>query len=156
MRSEERMTIAFGNDHAGYIHRKEVLAVLNDLGITVIDLGSDSPQPIDFPLLTREVCRTVINGKAQRGLLLCGTGLGSAMAANRFKGIRAGVCHDTYSAHQGVEHDDMNVMCLGAQIVGPWLMKDLISAFLNARFDGTEDVVRRVGQLEQSGVDINK
>ena len=150
------MTIAFGNDHAGYIHRKEALTILKDFGVSVIDHGTDSPEPVDFPLLTKDVCRTVLLGKAQRGILLCGTGLGSAMAANRYKGVRAGVCHDTHSAHQGVEHDDMNVMCLGAQIVGPWLMRDLIGAFLNAQFDATEDVIRRVGMLDKTGTDINE
>jgi ribose 5-phosphate isomerase B len=149
------MTIAFGNDHAGYRLRAEVLATLRNLGVEVLDHGSDSPEPVDFPVISRKVCRTVLGGKADRGILLCGTGIGAAMASNKYKGVRAGVCHDTYSAHQGVEHDDMNILCIGAQIVGPWLIKDIVKAFLEAKFDGTEDVARRCGMMNELGSDLD-
>lgn len=142
------MTIAFGNDHAGFRLKKDALSILDAFGVTVIDLGSNSETPVDFPAISLAVCKALIAKKADRGILLCGTGLGSAIAANRFLGIRAGVCHDTYSAHQGVEHDDMNILCMGAQIIGPWLMKDIIGNFIWAEFDNTEDVVRRVRQLD--------
>lgn len=148
------MKIAFANDHAGYLQRDSALELLGELGVEVIDHGSDSPDPVDFPVLSREVCKSVASGEADRGFLLCGTGVGSAMAANRYKSIRAGLCHDTHSAHQGVEHDDMNVLCVGAQIVGPWLMRDIVKAFLDAVFDGTPDVVRRVAMLNEIGEEI--
>ena len=148
------MKIAFGNDHAGFRLRREALAILSEMNVEVRDFGSESPDPVDFPILSKSVCRAVLDGTAERGILLCGTGLGAAMAANRYRGIRAGVCHDTYSAHQGVEHDDMNILCLGGQIIGPWLIKDIIEVFLEARFDGTEDVSRRVGMLDAHGIDL--
>ncbi len=143
--------IAFGNDHAGYRVREEVLAYLRTLDVEVIDHGSDSPDPVDFPVLSRSVCATVLSGQADRGILLCGSGLGAAMAANKYRGIRAGVCHDTYSAHQGVEHDNMNMLCIGGQIVGPWLIKDIIHAYLAAVFDNTADVVKRVEMIDVLG-----
>lgn len=148
------MKIAFANDHAGYLQREFALKLLNELGVEVIDHGSDSSDPVDFPVLSRAVCKSVASGEADRGFLLCGTGIGSTMAANRYKSIRAGLCHDTHSAHQGVEHDDMNVLCVGAQIVGPWLMRDIIKAFLGAVFDGTPDVVRRVAMLNEIGEEL--
>ena len=141
------MTIAFGNDHAGFVLRDEVLEILKDLKIDVIDNGTYSDEPVDFPIISADVCRAVLDGRADRGLLLCGSGIGAAIAANKVNGIRAGLCHDTYCAHQGVEHDDMNVMCLGARIIGPWLASEIIRAFVSAKFDNTEDVVRRVGML---------
>ena len=148
--------IAFGNDHAGYRVREEVLAYLKTQDVEIIDHGSDSPDPVDFPILSRNVCETVLSGKADKGILLCGSGLGAAMAANKYRGIRAGVCHDTYSAHQGVEHDNMNILCIGGQIVGPWLIKDIIKAYLIAEFDGTDDVVRRVGMVNSLGTVLNE
>lgn len=141
------MTISFGNDHAGYPMRSTGLSILSELGHEVIDNGSDSRNPVDFPDIVRLVCEDVLAGRAERGLLVCGTGLGACMAANKFKGIRAGVVHDCHCAHQGVEHDDMNVMCIGAQIVGPWLARDIIMTFLQATFEGTPDLVRRVAKM---------
>jgi ribose 5-phosphate isomerase B len=145
------MKIAFGNDHAGFRVRKETLDYLYHLGIEIIDLGNDSPNLIDFPVLSRKVCKLILEGKAEKGILLCGSGLGAAMAANKYQGIRAGVCHDSYSAHQGVEHDNMNILCIGGQIIGPWLIGDIIDAFVNAKFKDTEDFVRRVGMLDSHG-----
>ena len=141
------MRIALGNDHCGYPMKAEVRAVLDELGVEVIDFGCYSADPVDFPDISRAVCDAVRSGRADRGLLLCGTGVGASMAANKIPGIRAAVCHDVHSAHQGVEHDDMNVICLGAQIIGPWLAKDLIAAYVQARFLATDDYKRRVGKL---------
>jgi ribose 5-phosphate isomerase B len=106
-------------------------------------------EPVDFPDIAYEVCQAVLKGEAFRGLLVCGTGVGAVIAANKVKGIRAAVGHDIHSAHQGVEHDDVNVMCIGAQIVGPWLARDLVEAFLKAKFSGTEECVRRVAKLKK-------
>ncbi len=143
------MTIALGNDHCGYPLKSDVISILESLGLEFIDHGCQSTEPVDFPVIVGDVCRTVNDGRADRGLLICGTGIGAAMAANKTPGIRAGLCHDTYSAHQGVEHDDMNVMCIGAMIVGPWLAKDLITAYVNARFSESEEFRRRVGMLNE-------
>jgi len=141
------MKIALGNDHCGYALKTEVKAILGSLGIDVIDFGCHSAEPVDFPDITRQVCDAVRTGKADRGLLVCGTGVGASIAANKMPGIRAAVCHDVHCAHQGVEHDDMNVMCLGAQIIGAWLARDLIAAYVQARFIASEDYRRRVGKI---------
>jgi len=142
------MKIALGNDHAGYPMKQEVLAALKSLGIEVIDHGSYTPEPVDFPDIARKVCDSVRRGEADRGIMVCGTGVGASIAANKIPGIRAAICHDIHCAHQSVEHDDVNVMCLGAKIVGPWLAVDLIAAFVKAKFDETEDHQRRVGKLQ--------
>ena len=143
------MKIALGNDHCGFPMKAEVKTMLADMGVEVIDFGCHSAAPVDFPDIARLVCDAVRHGQAERGLLLCGTGVGASMAANKIPGIRASVCHDVHCAHQGVEHDDMNVMCLGAQIVGPWLARDLIAAFVQARFFASEDYKRRVHKLRE-------
>jgi ribose 5-phosphate isomerase B len=143
------MTISFGNDHAGFPMRKTVLAKLRDLGVTVLDHGSPDESPVDFPDIAGRVAADVAAGRAERGLLLCGTGVGASIAANKVSGIRAAVIHDTHCAHQGVEHDDMNVLCLGAQIVGPWLAADIIEVYVKARFDGAPDHVRRLEKLAE-------
>jgi ribose 5-phosphate isomerase B len=144
---ETAMRLVVGSDHAGWLIKKDVLALLGELGHDVTDVGSFDDQPVDFPDIARKVTAKVIAGEAERGIMVCGTGVGAAIAANKMKGIRAAVCHDVHSAHQGVEHDDVNVMCLGAQIVGPWLARDLISAFLAARFSTDPDFRRRVAKL---------
>ena len=141
------MRLVVGSDHAGWLIKKDVLALLAELGHDVTDVGSFDDQPVDFPDVARKVTAKVIAGEAERGIMVCGTGVGAAIAANKMKGIRAAVCHDVHSAHQGVEHDDVNVMCIGAQIVGPWLARDLISAFLAARFSTDPDFRRRVAKL---------
>lgn len=141
------MRIALGCDHAGFPMKAEVLEVIRALGHEVEDLGTHTPDPVDFPDIARAVCDRVASGRADRGMLVCGTGVGASIAANKRRGIRAAVCHDVHSAHQSVEHDDVNVMCIGAQIVGPWLARDLVRAFLEARFDASEDHRRRVAKL---------
>jgi ribose 5-phosphate isomerase B len=143
------MRIALGCDHAGFPMKAAVAEVIRALGHQVEDLGSHTPDPVDFPDIARAVCDKVVGGEADRGMLVCGTGVGASIAANKRRGIRAAVCHDAHSAHQSVEHDDVNVMCIGAQIVGPWLARDLVRAFLEARFDASEDHRRRVAKLAQ-------
>lgn len=141
------MKIVIGSDHAGYPLKADVIAHIRALGHEVQDVGSYTPDPVDFPDIARAVCDTVRKQGAERGLLVCGTGVGAVIAANKMRGIRAAVCHDAHSAHQSVEHDDVNVMCIGAQIVGPWLARDLVESFLDAKFDANEDHVRRVQKL---------
>ena len=141
------MKIVIGSDHAGFPLKADVIAVLEELGHVVEDIGSFTPEPVDFPDIAGLLCKKVRDGAAERGILVCGTGVGAAIAANKVNGIRAAVCHDVHSAHQSVEHDDVNVMCIGAKIVGPWLARDLVVAYLEAEFDRNEDFVRRVEKL---------
>jgi ribose 5-phosphate isomerase B len=141
------MRIVIGSDHAGFGLKPAIIAYLKELGHEVDDVGSYDEKPVDFPDISAAVCRKVVAGEAERGILVCGTGVGASIAANKVKGIRAAVCHDVHSAHQSVEHDDVNVMCIGAQIVGPWLAKDLVSAYLSAEFSTDEDFRRRVAKL---------
>jgi len=148
------MIIALGCDHAGFPLKAEVVEYLKSLDIKVIDHGCYSIDEVDFPDITKLVCHSVKNGEADRGLMVCGTGVGASIAANKFAGIRAAVCHDIHSAHQSVEHDDVNVMCIGAKIVGPWLAKDLIDSFLKAEFSTEQHFIRRVTKLHQLELDI--
>lgn len=141
------MRLVIGSDHAGYVLKPTVLALLKELGHDVIDVGSYDDKPVDFPDIARKVAAAITSGQAERGIMVCGTGVGASIAANKMKGIRAAVCHDVHSAHQSVEHDDVNVMCIGAQIVGPWLAKDLVAAYLSATFSTNEDFGRRVAKL---------
>lgn len=141
------MKVVIGSDHAGFHLKQELASVLKQAGHDVVDVGSYDPRPVDFPDIAKAVCGKLRDGAAERGLMVCGTGVGAAIAANKVRGVRAAVCHDVHSAHQSVEHDDVNVMCIGAQIVGPWLARDLVAAFLEARFDDSEDFVRRVQKL---------
>ena len=142
------MRIAVGADHAGTPLNEVAIAELRRLGHEVTDLGTHDPsQPDDYPDYAAAVAGELISGRCERGLLICGSGVGVAVAANKVPGIRAGMCHDTYSAHQGVEHDDMNVLCLGARVVGPELMLDLVRAFLAARFTGEERHRRRLAKI---------
>ncbi|WP_182086800.1 ribose 5-phosphate isomerase B [Aureimonas sp. ME7] len=143
------MKIVIGSDHAGFALKGQVIEHLKAAGHEVEDVGSFGPNLVDFPDIARLVCDKVRGRDAERGLLVCGTGVGAAIAANKIRGIRAAVCHDVHSAHQSVEHDDVNVMCIGAQIVGPWLAADLVDAFFSAEFDRNEDFVRRVEKLAQ-------
>jgi ribose 5-phosphate isomerase B len=143
-----RVAVAF--DHRGVKLREAVLAELEELGHDVIDLGVDAPQPrVDYPDVAKKLGEAVVTGAAERGILVCGSGVGASIAACKLPGVRAAICHDAYSAHQGVEHDDMNVLCLGSGIVGPSLACELVSAFLGARFDGGERYVRRLEKIEQ-------
>jgi len=143
------MKIVIGSDHAGWNLKGGVVAHLKALGHEVVDVGSHDPAPVDFPDIARALTAKVLSGEAQRGIMVCGTGVGASIAANKVRGIRAAVCHDVHSAHQSVEHDDVNVMCIGAQIVGPWLANDLVAAFLGAQFEDNEDYRRRVDKLHQ-------
>jgi ribose 5-phosphate isomerase B len=129
--------------------RGRILAELEALRHEALDLGVDAPEPrVDYPDVARRLGEAVVAGDAERGILVCGSGVGASIAASKLAGVRAAVCHDTYSAHQGVEHDDMNVLCLGSEIVGPELAAELARAFLGARFDGGERYVRRLEKIE--------
>jgi ribose 5-phosphate isomerase B len=143
------MRLVVGSDHAGFPLKGELLVYLHGLGHEVDDVGSFDPNPVDFPDIARKVAAAIVSGKVERGLMVCGTGVGAAIGANKMKGIRAAVCHDVHSAHQCVEHDDVNVMCIGAQIVGAWLAKDLIAAYLAAQFSTEEEFRRRVAKLAE-------
>ena len=144
------MRVAVAFDHRGVRLRERVLQDLEALGHEVVDLGTDKRQPrIDYPDKARELGEAIRGGEAERGVLICGSGVGASVAANKLPGIRAAVCHDTYSAHQGVEHDDMNVLCLGSEVVGAELATELARAFLAARFDGGERYVRRLEKIEE-------
>ncbi len=143
------MRIALGADHAGFEFKQQVSAILLSLGHEVDDVGAHSFDPLDdYPDFTRPVAEAVATGSADRGLLVCGSGVGASIAANKITGIRAAMCHDTYSARQGVEHDDMNVLCLGARIVGIELARELIAAFLGARFSAEERHMRRLEKIK--------
>ncbi|WP_278235739.1 RpiB/LacA/LacB family sugar-phosphate isomerase [Isoptericola sp. AK164] len=141
------MRIAVSNDHAGFALKPVVVDLLHELGHEVVDVGTDSDDPVDFPLMTQRVTDLVVGGRADRGLLVCGTGVGAAIAANKVPGIRAAVIHDTFVARQGVEHDDVNVACLGAWVVGRVIAQDVVRAFLGATFSTDADFRRRVQQL---------
>ncbi len=143
------MRVAVGCDHAGFPIKATVLETIRKMGHEVLDFGTDSTVSVDFPDFSEKVGRAIQRGEADRGVLICGSGVGVVIAANKLKGIYAGLCHDVYSAHQGVEHDFMNVLCLGGQIVGPALVRELVAAFLNAKFDGGERFVRRVNKMKK-------
>ncbi|MFB5663483.1 ribose 5-phosphate isomerase B [Alteribacillus sp. HJP-4] len=143
------MKITVGADHAGFPLKATVVEHLKSLGHEVTDFGTFSEEPIDFPVITRKVCTTVTEHQADKALLICGTGVGASIAANKMKGIRSAVCHDVYSAHQCVEHDNVNVMVLGAQIVGYKLAIDLIDSFLQAEFSTDPAFRRRVEMLAE-------
>ena len=143
------MRVAAAFDHRGVHLRDEVLATLAELGHDVVDLGTDTDaRRIDYPDKAREVGDAIRGGDAERGILVCGSGVGAAIAACKIAGIRAAICHDVYSAHQGVEHDDMNVLCLGSEVIGPSLARDLVRTFLGARFSGGERYVKRLEKIE--------
>jgi len=142
------MIIAVGCDHGGFELKPLVIEEAKRLGHTVIDCGAQTLDPDDdYPDFTRGVADAVRRGEAERGIVVCGSGVGASVAANRFPGVRASVCHDTYSAHQGVEHDDMNVLCLGARIIGPEVARELVRAFLSASFSGRERYRRRLAKV---------
>ena len=141
------MRIALAADHAGYLLKNELKARLSGQGHEVLDFGTDSPAPVDYPDSAEAVAGAIRGGQAERGIIVCGSGAGVSIAANKFPGIRASVCHDTYTAHQAVEHDDMNVLCLGARVIGGALALDLVSAFLGARYAGEERFQRRLDKV---------
>src|SRR6266511_6463848 len=143
------MRIAVAFDHRGIKLRQKILEVLRELGHEIVDLGTDAPEPrIDYPDKAREVGEAIRSGEAERGVLCCGSGVGASVAASKLPGIRAAICHDVYSAHQGVEHDDMNVLCLGSEVVGAELAGDLVRTFLAAHFTGEERYVKRLEMIE--------
>lgn len=149
------MHIALGCDHGGFPLKARVATLIAAAGHAVVDCGTDSDCAVDYPDFARKVGEAVIAGKADRGILICGSGVGISVAANKIPGIRAGICHDCYSAHQGVEHDDMNVLCIGARIVGEAVAVELVQAFLGAQFTAEERHVRRlekVLQIEQDAL----
>ena len=141
------MRIALGCDHGGFPLKQRMTAVIQAAGHDVVDCGTDSTCAVDYPDFALKVGETILAKEADRGILLCGSGVGISVAANKIPGIRAGVCHDTYSAHQGVEHDDMNVLCIGARIVGEELAVELVRAFVNAHFTHEERHVRRLNKV---------
>jgi ribose 5-phosphate isomerase B len=142
------MRIALGADHAGFEMKEKIKAYLQGLGHQVFDLGTHSTDPADYPDFAKAVGRAVVDGKAKRGIVICGSGVGASVVANKIPGIRAGLCHDTYSAHQGVEHDDMNVLVLGSRVIGLELAEELVSAFLRATFSGKERHRRRLAKVK--------
>jgi ribose 5-phosphate isomerase B len=141
------MTIAIACDHGGYPAKEAVVTAIRAAGHDVLDLGTDSADPVDYPDYAAAAAEAVRSGRADRAIVLCGSGVGAAMVANKIPGVRAGVCHDVYSAHQGVEHDDLNVLALGARVVGPALLADLVATFLRARFSGEERHRRRLAKV---------
>src|SRR2546421_4700462 len=142
------MRIAVAFDHRGIRLRECILQTVTGLGHELVDLGTDAPEPrIDYPDKAREIGDAILAGDAERGVLVCGSGVGAAVAACKIAGIRAAICHDAYSAHQGVEHDDMNVLCLGSEVVGPSVARELVEIFLGARFDGGERYVARLEKV---------
>jgi ribose 5-phosphate isomerase B len=141
------MIVAIAADHAGFALKQKIIPDLRSHGHEVKDLGTNSPEPVDYPDVAGWVAGAVLSGAVERGVLICGSGVGASVAANKFPGIRAGLCHDTYSAHQGVEHDNMNVLALGAHIIGDELAKELVRAFVAAKFDGNERFQRRLNKV---------
>jgi len=141
------MRIALGADHGGFELKALLQRFLEREGHTVMNVGVDAPDPVDYPDYTRKVADAVLRGQAERGIMVCGSGVGACMAANKVPGIRAGLCHDTYSAHQGVEHDGINVLCLGGRIIGFELAYEVVRAFLAAKVSNDERHVRRRGKV---------
>jgi ribose 5-phosphate isomerase B len=141
------MRVAFSADHAGYLLKDELAAKVAQLGHEVLDLGTHSAAPVDYPDSAEAVAAALLDDHADRGIIVCGSGAGVSIAANKFPGIRAAVCHDTYTAHQAVEHDDMNVLCLGARVIGGALALDLVRAFLGATFSAEDRHQRRLDKI---------
>ena len=142
------MKLVVGSDHAGFQLKNEMASLLKTLGHEVLDVGAYDERPSDYPDFAEAVGRAVLDGRAERGVLVCGSGVGASVAANKLAGIRAGMCHDSYSAHQGVEHDNMNVLVLGSRVVGVKLAEDLVKAFLGAQFTQEERHLRRLAKVK--------
>jgi RpiB/LacA/LacB family sugar-phosphate isomerase len=141
------MNVVVASDHAGFHLKQEVAEALRKEGHEVLDVGTQSTAPVDYPDFAEALGLAVRDGRAERGVLICGSGVGASVAANKLPGVRAAICHDTYSAHQGVEHDDMNVLVLGGRVVGPALAHELVRAFLGARYTGEERHARRLAKI---------
>jgi ribose 5-phosphate isomerase B len=150
------MHVAIGADHGGFPLKIVLLEHLKTLGHAVRDLGTYGSEPVDYPDYARAVANAIIDGRAERGILICGSGVGACVAANKFPDIRAAICHDTFSAHQGVEDDDMNVLCLGARILGAELAKDIVTTYLKATFSGAERHVRRLKKVAEIEKEVLK
>jgi ribose 5-phosphate isomerase B len=143
------MIIALGADHGGFPLKKFIIATIESGGNRVLDLGTFDETPVDYPDYAKSVAEALLSDRAERGVLLCGSGVGACVAANKIAGIRSCLCHDTYSAHQGVEHDNMNILCIGARVIGPALAVELIESFLRARFSGDARHRRRLGKIAE-------
>ena len=143
------LKLIIGSDHAGFPLKGTLIKLLRTWNYTVKDVGSFTPDPVDFPDIALILTDEIISGRADRGIMVCGTGVGAAIACNKIQGIRAALCHDTYSAHQCVEHDNVNVLCIGAQIIGPSVAEEILTKFLNAKFSTEEQFRRRVQKLDQ-------
>ena len=142
------MKIVIGSDHAGFELKEQVAAFARELGHEVIDVGTDNgTDAVDYPDYAESVCKAIMNNQAARGILICGSGVGASVAANKLPGIRAGLCHDTYAAHQGVEHDEMNVLVMGGRIIGPELARELVKAYLSAQFTNKARHRRRLEKI---------
>jgi len=141
--------IVIGGDHAGFLLKGPMIEILKSWDYNVMDVGCFSPEPVDFPDIALLLVKEILKGNAERGIMVCGTGVGASIACNKIRGIRAALCHDTYSAHQCVEHDNVNVICLGAQIIGLNLAEEIIHDFLNAKFSDEEQFRRRVKKLDE-------
>jgi RpiB/LacA/LacB family sugar-phosphate isomerase len=142
------MRLAIAADHAGFQLKQDLIEFLKKMGQPVSDLGTQSAEPVDYPIYAELLGKAVLDRRAERGILLCGSGVGASVAINKIPGIRAAICHDSYSAHQGVEHDDMNVLVLGARVIGRELAFELVRAFLGARFSGEARHVRRLEEIK--------
>ena len=142
-------SIVIGSDHAGFTLKQELMETLRQYSFEPVDVGTHDTQPVDYPDVARGVGEAIQNRMVNKGVLICGSGVGASVAANKLRGVRAGLCHDTYSAHQGVEHDDMNVICLGSRVVGPEVAKELVLAFLKAEFTGGDRHVRRLNKVRE-------
>jgi len=142
------MKVVIGSDHAGYQLKNAMGDLIRSLGHGVLDVGAFNENPSDYPDFAEAVGRAVLDGRAERGVLICGSGVGASIAANKLIGIRAGICHDTYSGHQGVEHDQMNVLVMGSRIIGEKLAEDIVRTFLAAEFTNEERHVRRVAKVK--------
>jgi RpiB/LacA/LacB family sugar-phosphate isomerase len=142
------MRTVIGSDHAGFELKTTLAKFLTELGDQVLDVGTSSTDPVDYPDFAEAVGKAVLDGRADRGVLICGSGVGASVAANKLHGIRAGLCHDSYSAHQGVEHDDMNVLVLGSRVIGPMLAEECVRAFAGAKLTREERHVRRLNKVK--------
>ncbi len=150
------MKLVIGSDHAGFPLKSPLIEYLKSQGHEVNDVGSYDPEPVDFPDIAKKLCAEIQTGKAERGLMVCGTGIGACMATNRFAGIRSAVAHDVYSAHQCVEHDDANVLCLGAQVIGYKVAFDLVRIYLDAKFSNEPEFRRRIEKLSKIDQELSQ
>ena len=147
------MRVGIGSDHAGYRAKEAAKAFIEELGHEVKDFGTDDESSVDYPDYARAVGGALANGEIERGIIFCGSGVGVSVAANKIPGVRAAICHDTYSARQGVEHDDMNILCIGARVIGSELIEAVVESFLGAEFSGVDRHVRRLNKMKQIEAD---